>query len=507
MSDISSAVERAKAVAAKLTAAARASGQIATASTGSNSTPIASSSYSSKRRHDDDDDYASKRNQFDRDEYKDIPSSGFKPKHGLGSDDATNSFLAKLGLTGGLVSTKISKEIAIPASMVGLIIGRGGETLKRIQSESGVVKIQFSEEHQNGDPERRTTLIGTEAEVERARAMIMELVEGGNRREMERGGGGGYGPRGTVFPMEVPADRVGLVIGRGGETIKMLQAKSGARITVLQDGPNMRPGTKVVNIQGTDDQIEEAKRMVDDIVTARVMVGGGGGQYSGGGGGYQPPPGQELEEVRVPNDKVGLVIGKGGETVKGIQNTYGVRLQIEQQPDPSGERVIKVSGPNRDGINAAIEVIYEKCGMRGGMGMGSQMGMNSQYGYGTDPYGMMAQQQQQAYGQDYSQYYDQSAYQYDPAAYAAYAAQVAAAGGAAAAATTTAPAETATAPGADSTAAATTGAAGGDDAANAAAWAAYYQYYAQYGAAGTDASATGEAAANVSASEEAPPGA
>ncbi|KAI8837691.1 hypothetical protein BJ741DRAFT_577284 [Chytriomyces cf. hyalinus JEL632] len=480
---------------------------VATASTGSNSTPIASSSYSSKRRHDDDDDYASKRNQFDRDEYKDIPSSGFKPKHGLGSDDATNSFLAKLGLTGGLVSTKISKEIAIPASMVGLIIGRGGETLKRIQSESGVVKIQFSEEHQNGDPERRTTLIGTEAEVERARAMIMELVDGGNRREMERGGGGGYGPRGTVFAMEVPADRVGLVIGRGGETIKMLQAKTGARITVLQDGPNMQPGTKIVNIQGSDDQIEEAKRMVDDIVTARVMVGGGGGQYSGGGGGgggYQPPPGQEMEEVRVPNDKVGLVIGRGGETVKGIQNTYGVRLQIEQQPDPSGERVIKVSGPNRDGINAAIEVIYDKCGMRGAMGMGGQMGMNSQYGYGTDPYGMMAQQQQQqAYGQDYSQYYDQSAYQYDPAAYAAYAAQVAAAGGAAPATS----AEAAPAPGADTTAAGA--AAGGDDAANAAAWAAYYQYYAQYGgAAGTaDAGATGEAPANPSGAEEAPPGA
>ncbi|KAJ3027954.1 UNVERIFIED_CONTAM: Far upstream element-binding protein 1, partial [Siphonaria sp. JEL0065] len=213
MSDIASAVERAKAVAAKLTAAAKASGQLPDGSSSSSAPPkrrfeddIPTSGYS-KRENLYSSEPASKRSRDDP--YADAPASGFRPKHGLGSDDATQSFLAKLGLSGGLVSTKVSKEITIPADMVGLIIGRGGETLKRIQAESGVAKIQFeSQDAQVADPSvRRTTLIGTEQEVERANQMIMDLVSGdrkggpggsfGGDRGGDRGGGSHYGPRGS----------------------------------------------------------------------------------------------------------------------------------------------------------------------------------------------------------------------------------------------------------------------------------------------------------------------
>ncbi|KAI9336769.1 hypothetical protein BDR26DRAFT_982152 [Obelidium mucronatum] len=525
MSDISSAVERAKAVAAKLTAAAKASGQLQDAA--------ASVSASSKRRFDDEPPTSgySKRDLYSSeptpkrardDPYADAPASGFKPKHGLGSDDATQSFLAKLGLSGGLVSTKISKEISIPADMVGLIIGRGGETLKRIQAESGVAKIQFeSQDAQVADPSvRRTTLIGTEAEVDRANQMIMELVSGGDRKTSGGFGGGGgggshYGPRGTQVTMEVPGERVGLVIGRGGETIKMLQAKTGARITVVQDG-NPRQGFKTVTIQGTDEQIEESKKMITDIVEARVMVGSNMSMGNNMGGGHHHS-GQEMVEVRVPNDRVGLVIGKGGEHVKNVQNQFGVRLQIEQIPDPSGERVIKVYGPNQASINAAIEIINEKAGRGPGMGMGGGMNQYGGGGYGNaDPYAMMQQQYgQQAGGaatnaQDYSAYYA-AYYASDPSYAAAYAAQAGGAEGYQAAATTTGTDPYAQAAGSssgDATAADGSAAASGDDAANAAAWAQYYAYYAQYG--GADPSAGGATAGGAPAGgneEDAPPGA
>lgn len=36
----------------------------------------------------------------------------------------------------------------------------------------------------------------------------------------------------------VPGPKVGLIIGKGGETIKQLQEKSGAKMVVIQDGPN-----------------------------------------------------------------------------------------------------------------------------------------------------------------------------------------------------------------------------------------------------------------------------
>ncbi|KAJ3125181.1 hypothetical protein HK100_010940, partial [Physocladia obscura] len=514
MSDISSAVERAKAVAAKLTAAAKAAGQLPDS--------IPASSYSIKRARDDDpptSGYSKRENlygstptptttasTFDankrpRDDYNEIPISGYVPKQraGLGSDDATNSFLAKLGLSGGMVSTKISREVNIPADMVGLIIGKGGETLKRIQAESGVAKIQFNQDRDSNEPTRITTLIGTEDECEKAAKMIDELVSnkvngpggfGGNIGV----GGSHYGPKGTTVSMEVSGDRVGLVIGKGGETIRMLQAKTGAKITVIQDG-NPRQGFKTVTIQGSDEQIEESKKMIEDIVAARVMVGSGVVQ------GYNnTPTGQEMEEVKVPNDRVGLVIGKGGESCKSIQYQFGVKLQFEQMPDANNERTIKVYGSSREAISGAIDAIFEKAGHVGHRGFvggasasGVGMGMNPYANYGgyggtsqgysaatagyggatADPYSAMASQYA-LQTTDYSQYYDQSqaAAYYDPAAYAAYAQQAAAAqNGTTADESANAAAQTET----------TTGEAGGDEAANAAAWAAYYAYYAQYG--------------------------
>lgn len=36
----------------------------------------------------------------------------------------------------------------------------------------------------------------------------------------------------------IPGPKVGLIIGKGGETIKHLQEKSGAKMVVIQEGPN-----------------------------------------------------------------------------------------------------------------------------------------------------------------------------------------------------------------------------------------------------------------------------
>lgn len=47
-------------------------------------------------------------------------------------------------------------------------------------------------------------------------------------------GTSGYPPYQEIM---VPGAKVGLVIGKGGETIKMLQEKTGAKMVIIQDGP------------------------------------------------------------------------------------------------------------------------------------------------------------------------------------------------------------------------------------------------------------------------------
>lgn len=71
---------------------------------------------------------------------------------------------------------------------------------------------------------------------------------GGGGPGMGGGNGGGGGPpNSSPAPMMghpgfveimIPGPKVGLIIGKGGETIKHLQEKSGAKMVVIQEGPS-----------------------------------------------------------------------------------------------------------------------------------------------------------------------------------------------------------------------------------------------------------------------------
>lgn len=53
----------------------------------------------------------------------------------------------------------------------------------------------------------------------------------------------------------IPGPKVGLIIGKGGETIKSLQEKSGAKMVVIQDGPNQE-AEKPLRITGDPQKVE-----------------------------------------------------------------------------------------------------------------------------------------------------------------------------------------------------------------------------------------------------------
>lgn len=54
----------------------------------------------------------------------------------------------------------------------------------------------------------------------------------------------------------IPGAKVGLIIGKGGETIKMLQESSGAKMIVIQDGPNSQENEKPLRISGETAKVE-----------------------------------------------------------------------------------------------------------------------------------------------------------------------------------------------------------------------------------------------------------
>jgi len=199
------------------------------------------------------------------------------------------SDFSNLGMGGpGGTTTEI---IMVPDKMVGLIIGRGGEQITRLQAESGC-KIQMAQDSQ-GMPERQCTLTGAPGAIAQARASIERIIAnegsgpprmggGGGGPGGHMGGGGGGMSGGGCFEMSVPGHKVGLIIGKGGETIKQLQERSGAKIIIIQDSAELA-NEKPLRITGDPNAVETAKQLVTEILNQNDERDMGG--FGGGGGG------------------------------------------------------------------------------------------------------------------------------------------------------------------------------------------------------------------------------
>ena len=65
--------------------------------------------------------------------------------------------------------------------------------------------------------------------------------------------------------MTVPVGRVGMVIGKGGETIRAINQQCGAHCEIDRNGPNDGP-ERIFLIRGTRQQIEYAKELIMEKV-------------------------------------------------------------------------------------------------------------------------------------------------------------------------------------------------------------------------------------------------
>jgi far upstream element-binding protein len=167
----------------------------------------------------------------------------------------------------------------------------------------------------------------------------------------------------------VPDRTVGLIIGRGGETIRDLQERSGCHVNIVGEQKSVN-GLRPVNLIGTPQAAAKAKDLIMEIVesdsksaaskdrapaqrdSGRDMGYGGGG---GGGG-----DGKINDQIFVPSEAVGMIIGKGGETIKDIQATSGCKVNVSPSSGPGEvERQIGLIG-TRDAIERAKQAIMDK---------------------------------------------------------------------------------------------------------------------------------------------------
>ena len=117
--------------------------------------------------------------------------------------------------------------------------------------------------------------------------------------------------------MMIPNDKVGLVIGKGGAMIKALMARTVTQIQVPHDVDRDNPTLRPVIITGDSENVLEAKKQIQAIVDGQTG---------------SLPEGMPVVTMTVPDDKVGLVIGKGGNVIRDIQMRTKSRIQIPGKP-------------------------------------------------------------------------------------------------------------------------------------------------------------------------------
>ncbi|KAJ2559933.1 hypothetical protein EV175_000046 [Coemansia sp. RSA 1933] len=379
-------------------------------------------------------------------------------------------------------------ELHVPSDLAGLIIGRSGSNLRSIEQRHGV-RVQFDSNYDKRAPERRVTIEGSAQQAEGAKQDIMDFIDRHHRMQDQpfrppagpmdgmspmdappQGLGGPMDQAAGMAVITVPNSKVGLIIGRRGESIKSIQMLSGARVQVQPDDGRGAP-ERPIHLIGSPDQIEAARiRIMEIVSTDKPPSRDPGGPSDGGygrhdyapGGGYSsmpqahgqpphqvggygsprmpssggyggpqdrygggPPPmqmGGHMEELQIPVEAVGIIIGRSGETIKHLQQSSGTRIQILQGPEHSGPyRTVTVSGdPNacmrgRRMIEEKIEGLQDRmsggppqtapaagggygggAGPRSGMyggGYGQQhhsqqqpgSGYGGGYGYGAEP--------------------------------------------------------------------------------------------------------------------------
>ncbi|KAJ0964601.1 hypothetical protein J5N97_025739 [Dioscorea zingiberensis] len=144
-----------------------------------------------------------------------------------------------------------------------------------------------------------------------------------------------YGFQSSSKKIEIPNGRVGVIIGKGGETIKYLQLQSGAKIQVTRDADSDPSSqTRNVELMGTAEQISKAEQLIKEVIDEADAGGSGTASARKYGG---PQAGVDHFTMKVPNNKVGLIIGKGGETIKSMQAKSGARIQLIPLHLPPGD--------------------------------------------------------------------------------------------------------------------------------------------------------------------------
>ena len=264
------------------------------------------------------------------------------------------------------------EEMYVPNSMVGTIIGRGGEKIRELQIMSGAsIQMQREIEMEPGQEGRRLTMRGSKESIEKAKELIQQTMEESKRenelRRMRRSGSHNQADRKQTLrggpihrKVRILDNTVGAVIGRGGATINQINAVSGAVVNIPKEPDASDARYRTVTICGpTDESCQIAQDEIVKVLQQRQRNMGAGGNMDQNGSGGQLAPGHVAIEFQIPNEHTGRVIGKQGSTIQRLKQMFGVHINIPRdivETEKGQMRTVKITGLQQGTEDCKVEI-------------------------------------------------------------------------------------------------------------------------------------------------------
>ncbi|XP_036425443.1 poly(rC)-binding protein 3-like isoform X4 [Colossoma macropomum] len=312
----------------------------------------------------------------------------------------------KVQSEGGLNVT-LTIRLLMHGKEVGSIIGKKGETVKKMREESSA-RINISE---GNCPERIVTITGPTDAIFKAFAMIAYKFEEDIINSMSNSQATSKPP--VTLRLVVPASQCGSLIGKGGSKIKEMRESTGAQVQVAGD---MLPNSteRAVTISGTPDAIIQCVKQICVVMlesppkgatipyrpkpASAPVIFSGAQTYTIQGQYAIPHPDQltklhqlamqqtpftslgqttpafpgtitpmssfylsvspsfhcstgvdassqaSTHELTIPNDLIGCIIGRQGTKINEIRQMSGAQIKIANAMEGSSDRQITITG-------------------------------------------------------------------------------------------------------------------------------------------------------------------
>ncbi|XP_054301625.1 poly(rC)-binding protein 2 isoform X50 [Pongo pygmaeus] len=274
------------------------------------------------------------------------------------------------GVIEGGLNVTLTIRLLMHGKEVGSIIGKKGESVKKMREESGA-RINISE---GNCPERIITLAGPTNAIFKAFAMIIDKLEEDISSSMTNSTAASRPP--VTLRLVVPASQCGSLIGKGGCKIKEIRESTGAQVQVAGD---MLPNSteRAITIAGIPQSIIECVKQICVVMLESPPKGVtipyrpkpssspvifAGGQLTKlhqlamqqshfpmthgntGFSGLDASAQTTSHELTIPNDLIGCIIGRQGAKINEIRQMSGAQIKIANPVEGSTDRQVTITG-------------------------------------------------------------------------------------------------------------------------------------------------------------------